>query len=160
VTFIQKGVPLKTDVTKEEKGLIMKVEYLNMEMKPVDEKSLEQGTDFAMVVKVTNNTFKRVENIALTQMVPSGWEIQNTRMYEADWGIKESSLDYRDFRDDRVFTYFALDRGETKTFVCILNAAYKGEYLQPSVWCEAMYDENYYSRIPGKPVLVTGQKIE
>jgi hypothetical protein len=122
--------------------------------------SLRQGTDFMMVVKVTNNTFVKVENIALTEMVPSGWEIRNTRLFEADFGIKESTFDFRDFRDDRVNTYFALNQGETKTFVLILNAAYKGEFYQPSIWCEAMYTANCYSRHPGNPVKVTGQKIE
>jgi len=29
-------------------------------------------------------------------MVPSGWEIQNTRLFEASYGIKESVYDYRD----------------------------------------------------------------
>jgi uncharacterized protein YfaS (alpha-2-macroglobulin family) len=111
-------------------------------------------------VKVINNTFRMVDNIALTQMVPSGWEIQNTRLFEAEYGIKESKYDYRDFRDDRVNTYFALEQGETKTFVLVLNAAYKGEYYQPSVWCEAMYTANCYSRYPGNQVKVTGQKIE
>jgi uncharacterized protein YfaS (alpha-2-macroglobulin family) len=160
VTFVQKGIPLKTDILKEDKGLAMTVSYVNMEMKPVDERSLEQGTDFVMVVKVTNNTFRRADNIALTQMVPPGWEIRNTRLFEAVVETKESSFDYRDFRDDRVYTYFGLDRGETKTFVVFLNASYKGEYTQPAVWCEAMYNENMYSRIPGKQVTVTGQKIE
>jgi alpha-2-macroglobulin len=157
VTFIQKGVPLKSDLLKEDKGFAMTIQYLDMGMRTVDERSLEQGTDFAMVVKVTNNTYRRVENIALSEMVPSGWEIQNTRLFEADWGIKESPFDYRDYRDDRVYTYFGLSRGETKTFITILNAAYKGKYYQPSVFCEAMYTENCYSRIPGKEVSVTGQ---
>jgi uncharacterized protein YfaS (alpha-2-macroglobulin family) len=157
VTLIQKGIPLRTDVTKEDKGLSMKVDYLNLELKPIDQKNLEQGTDFLMVVKVTNNTFRSVDNIALTEMVPSGWEIQNTRMYGSDYGLKENGYDYRDFRDDRVNTYFRLDRDQTKTFILILNAAYKGDYFQPAVWCEAMYTENCYSRYPGVEVKVSGQ---
>jgi hypothetical protein len=59
-----------------------------------------------------------------------------------------------------VNTYFSLTQGQTKTFVLILNAAYKGEFYQPAVWCEAMYIANCYSRYPGNPVKVTGQKIE
>ncbi|MCX6328803.1 MAG: hypothetical protein NTZ85_04695, partial [Bacteroidia bacterium] len=157
VNLIRKGIPLLSDATKAEKGLTMKVDYVNMDLNPVDQKNLVQGTDFMMVVKVSNNSFSGVENIALTEMVPSGWEIQNTRLFEANWGIKESTYDYRDFRDDRVNTYFGLGQGETKTFVLILNAAYKGDFFQPSVWCEAMYTENYYSRIPGTQVKVTGQ---
>jgi uncharacterized protein YfaS (alpha-2-macroglobulin family) len=158
--LVRKGIPLQTDITREEKGLSMKIDYLNMDLRPVDQKILDQGTDFMMVVRVANNTFNKVENIALSQMVPSGWEIQNTRMFEADYGIKESGYDYRDFRDDRVYTYFSLNRGETKTFVIILNASYKGEFYQPSIWCEAMYVNDCYSRIPGNIVKVTGQKLD
>jgi uncharacterized protein YfaS (alpha-2-macroglobulin family) len=135
----------------------MIVNYVDMDLRPLDQKNLVQGTDFMMVVKIGNNTFTKVDNIALTEMVPSGWEIQNTRLFEASHGIKESLYDYRDFRDDRVNTYFSLTQGETKTFILILNAAYKGEYYQPALWCEAMYNENCYARNPGTQVrVVTG----
>jgi len=135
----------------------MKVDYFDMNLKPVVHTNLEQGTDFMMVVKVTNNTFSKVENIAHTQMVPSGWEIRNSRLFEANFGIKEGAFTYRDIRDDRVNTYFTLLQGETKSFVMVLNAAYKGEYYQPSVWCEAMYTPNCYARIPGNKIRVTGE---
>jgi uncharacterized protein YfaS (alpha-2-macroglobulin family) len=138
----------------------MKVEYLNTDLSAIDQKNLVQGTDFLMVVKITNNTYRGVRNIALTQMVPSGWEIRNTRMYEADWGLKENEFEYRDYKDDRVFTYFGLNAGQTKTFAVVLNAAYKGEFWQPSVTCEAMYLPNCYSRLPGNTVKVTGREIE
>jgi len=160
VTLTRKGVPLISDKIRDEKGLNMKIDYVNMDLKAVDQKNLQQGSDFMMMVKVSNNTFTRVDNIALTEMVPSGWEIQNTRLFEANYGLKESAYDYRDIRDDRVNTYFSLNRGESKTFVLILNAAYKGEFYQPSIWCEAMYIANCYSRYPGNTVKVTGQKIE
>ena len=157
LNLVRKGIPLVSDLSGADKGLNMKIEYLDTRMQPVDHKNLIQGTDFMMVARVTNTTFSRVDNIALTEMVPSGWEIQNTRLFEANYGIKESIYDYRDFRDDRVNTYFSLNQGETKTFVLILNAAYKGEFYQPSVWCEAMYTENCYSRVPGNRVTVTGR---
>ena len=157
LNLVRKGIPLVSDLSVSDKGLSMQIEYMNTGMKPVDRRNLVQGTDFMMVAKVKNTTFSRVDNIALTQMVPSGWEIQNTRLFEANYGIKESAFDYRDIRDDRVNTYFSLNQGETKTFVLILNAAYKGEFYQPSIWCEAMYTENCYSRVPGNRVIVTGQ---
>jgi uncharacterized protein YfaS (alpha-2-macroglobulin family) len=157
ITLTRKGIPLVSDIVREDKGLAMKIEYVGLDMKPVDQKNLKQGSDFMMVAKVTNMTFSTIDNIALTQMIPSGWEIRNTRLFEASYGIKESSYDYRDFRDDRVNTYFNLTRGQTKTFVLILNAAYKGDFYQPSVWCEAMYTPNCYSRYPGNPVKVSGQ---
>jgi alpha-2-macroglobulin len=154
VTLAKKGIPMQSDMLREEKGLVMKVEYLDQKMKPIDQKSLEQGTDFMMIARVTNNTFSSIGNIALTEMVPSGWEIRNTRLFEAVNGIKESSYDYRDFRDDRVNTFFSLGSGETKTFVLMVNAAYKGEFYQPAIWCEAMYKADCYSRFPGSSVKV------
>jgi len=157
ITLTRKGIPLVSDITREDKGLSMKIDYVTLDLKPIDQKNLVQGSDFMMVVKVTNNTFTRVDNIALTQMVPSGWEIQNTRLFEANYGIKESTYTYRDFKDDRVNTYFSMTQGETKTFVLILTASYKGEFYQPSIWCEAMYISNCYSRYPGNHVKVTGQ---
>jgi uncharacterized protein YfaS (alpha-2-macroglobulin family) len=159
-TLTKKGIPLTSDASGAEKGLIMKAEYFDLNLKPIDHTNLEQGADFMMVVKVTNNTFSRLENIALTQMTSSGWEIRNTRLFEAEYGIKENEFDYRDFRDDRVSTYFSLTQGQTKTFVLILNAAYTGEFSQPSVLCEAMYTPDCYARIPGTRVKVTGTKIE
>jgi uncharacterized protein YfaS (alpha-2-macroglobulin family) len=152
-----KGIARMSDQSNEEKGMSMKIRYVTTEMEQVNPVSLEQGTDFMMIVSVTNNTFSKVTNIALNQMIPSGWEILNTRMYETDYGVKESSYDYRDIRDDRVHTFFSLNSGETKNFVIVLNASYKGEYYHPSVICEAMYTNNFYSRHPGMKVTVTGK---
>ena len=157
VNLVRKGIPLKSDATKAENGLSMKVEYVDLDNNAIDHTELVQGTDFMMIVKVANTSMTGLTNIALNQMVPSGWEIQNTRLFEARYGVKESACDYRDFRDDRVNTFFSLAYGETKTFVLILNAAYKGDFIQPSIWCEAMYTDNCFSRIPGGPVRVTGK---
>ncbi|NMC40044.1 MAG: hypothetical protein GYA43_02545, partial [Bacteroidales bacterium] len=108
----------------------------------------------------TSRVYNRVENIALTQMVPPGWEIQNTRLFEAAGQVTESTFDYRDYRDDRVYTYFSLNSGETKTFVLMLNASYRGEYYQPAILCEGMYTGSLFSRIPGKMVSVIPAKLE
>lgn len=53
-----------------------------------------------------------------------------------------ATLLYQDIRDDRVYTYFNLMRGERKTFVVQLNAAYAGRYYLPGYYCEAMYDNS------------------
>ncbi|HLP72293.1 MAG TPA: MG2 domain-containing protein [Bacteroidales bacterium] len=157
VTLTRKGIPMTTDATATAKGISMSVDYFDLKMNPLDQTNLRQGTDLMIVVKITNNTFTRVENLALTQMMPSGWEIRNTRMYEAEYGIKEGTYDYRDYRDDRVNTYFLLTPGQTKTFVIIASASYAGEFLQPSVWCEAMYSPDIYARKPGTRVKVTAE---
>jgi len=145
-------------MTVKENNLTMKVDYTDMEQNPVDISTLEQGRSFIMSVAVTNTTFRQISNLALTQMVPSGWEIQNTRLFEAAMQPKESGFDYRDFRDDRVYTYFSLKSGETRRFFIILTASYRGTYSMPAVVCEAMYDESVTARRPGRVVTVTAGK--
>jgi uncharacterized protein YfaS (alpha-2-macroglobulin family) len=156
-TFSQRGIPMIDNSLPEEKGLRMKIEYYNLQLKPINPADLVQGKDFMMVATVTNGTFTGVNNSALSQMIPSGWEIRNTRLFEADYGIKENSFDYRDVRDDRISTYFSLNAGETKTFVTVLSAAYAGEFIQPSIFCEAMYKAGFYARIPGKKVKIRNE---
>jgi len=158
VTFTEQGVPATSDMTVKENNLTMKVDYTDMEQNPVDISTLEQGRSFIMSVAVTNTTFRQISNLALTQMVPSGWEIQNTRLFEAAMQLKESGYDYRDFRDDRVYTYFSLKSGETRRFFIILTASYRGTYSMPAVVCEAMYDESVTARRPGREVIVTAGK--
>jgi len=158
VTFTEQGVPAAADMTVTENNLTMKVEYTDMDQKPVDVSSLAQGTGFMMAVTVTNTTFRQVNNLALTKMVPSGWEIQNTRLFEAGMALKEGAYDYRDFRDDRVNTYFSLKSGETKKFYLLLTASYRGTYSMPAIVCEAMYDEGVTARRPGREVTVTAGK--
>jgi len=158
VTFTEQGVPATTDATVTENNLTMKVDYTDMDQNSIDISSMEQGTSFMMNVSVTNTTFRQVNNLALSQMVPSGWEIQNTRLFESVMKSRESAYDYRDFRDDRVYTYFSLKPGETRRYYLILTASYRGVYSMPAVVCEAMYDESITARRPGREVTVTAAK--
>ena len=75
-----------------------------------------------------------------------GWEIRNTRMDNVSSSYLKDHPDYQDFRDDRVYSYFNLSKGQTKTFRIILNASYMGEFFLPITYCEAMYDNEYFSR--------------
>jgi uncharacterized protein YfaS (alpha-2-macroglobulin family) len=67
-------------------------------------------------------------------------------------------FDYQDIRDDRVLTYFSLDKGQTKTFQIALNAAYQGKFYHPATICEAMYDNDIYAVQSGRWVQVVHDK--
>jgi uncharacterized protein YfaS (alpha-2-macroglobulin family) len=94
------------------------------------------------------------QNLALSQVFPSGWEIVNVRVQDVASGLKEDAYDYRDFRDDRVYTFFDLETGKKKTFRIRLNAAYAGTFYLPSVSCEAMYEDNIQAHTKGRWVQV------
>jgi uncharacterized protein YfaS (alpha-2-macroglobulin family) len=91
----------------------------------------------------------RYDNLALSQVFPSGWEINNLRLTGDEATGQTQLFDYQDIRDDRVFTYFGLSPGERKTFNLIITATYGGKFYLPAVSCEAMYDRSIYARKKG-----------
>ena len=148
------GVPLKGNITEDENNLSMNIKYLNMKGEKISPYVLDQGTDFICEVVIKNTSFMDLYQLALSQMFPSGWEIRNTRMDNVSSSHLKDHPDYQDFRDDRVYSYFNLSKGQTKTFRIILNASYMGEFFLPITYCEAMYDNEYFSRKAGGVVKV------
>ena len=148
------GVPLKSNITEDENNLSMNIKYLNMKGEKISPYVLDQGTDFIAEVVIKNTSYIDLHQLALSQMFPSGWEIRNTRMDNISSSHLKDRPDYQDFRDDRVYSYFNLSKGQTKTFRIILNASYIGEFFLPITYCEAMYDNEYFSRKAGGVVKV------
>lgn len=121
--------------------LVMDVSYKNMKGQALDPAQLKQGQDFYAEVTVKNTGRQGLyEQMALTQIFPSGWEIINTRLHDNEGAFAASAYDYQDIRDDRVLTYFNLRENESKTFRVLLNASYLGRFYLSNVQCEAMYD--------------------
>jgi uncharacterized protein YfaS (alpha-2-macroglobulin family) len=54
----------------------------------------------------------------------------------------EGAYKYQDIRDDRVFIYFDIPRGGSKTISFIVNRAYDGSFYSSPVRAYAMYDES------------------
>jgi len=152
--LITSGLPIAGNEVPQSSNLNMEVTYHLMNGVEIQPDRIEQGTDFYSEIKLTNpGTRSNYEQLSLSMIVPSGWEIRNTRMEEAS-AIESSSYDYQDIRDDRVYTFFSLTWGKTKTFKIAFNAAYIGKYYLPSFTCEAMYDNSIFARNSGKWVEV------
>jgi uncharacterized protein YfaS (alpha-2-macroglobulin family) len=153
-TIIMTGTPGGIDSTALAENLKLDVRFLSMDDKRIFPNDIEQGTDFKYVVRISNpGTAGDAENLALTQMIPSGWEIRNTRL-EGSNAHEKDIPDYRDIRDDRVLSYFDLKAGDTKEFVVLVHATFPGSYYLPPVTCEAMYKHAIRARISGKKTIV------
>ena len=136
-------------------NLRMDIRYANLNGTPISVNDIMQGTDFMAITSISNiSGTSDYTNLALTHIIPSGWEIYNERMVapETESGAADGSgksvskYNYLDIRDDRVLTYFNLRRGETKVFTVRLQATYAGNFILPAVQCEAMYDVNVQAR--------------
>ncbi len=137
-------------------NLRIDVRYVSMSGTSVDVAQLRQGTDFRAIVTVSNiSGISDYSNLALTHIIPSGWEIYNERMIQPDQADTFKGYTYQDIRDDRVLTYFDLRRGEAKTFAVRLQATYAGSFVLPAVQCEAMYDAGAQARTSAGKVTVS-----
>jgi len=153
VKVVYSGILPVGEEQAEERGLATSIVFKDRGGNIINPSSLSQGTEFVAEVTIGNTKNERVENVALTQIIPSGWEIVNTRF--TDFGnFAENAVDYTDIRDDRTNFYFPLRANETKTFRILLNASYLGSYYLPGVQCEAMYDNSFLARTKGQWVKV------
>jgi alpha-2-macroglobulin len=145
------GIPLEGDNTSSENNLKMDIRYLSMDEREISVDRLAQGTDFIAEVTITHPGLRtNYEELALNQIFPSGWEIRNTRMDLVETTKVADKPEYMDIRDDRVYSYFDLNKYKTKRFRILLNASYLGKFYLPTVYCEAMYDNEINSRKGGK----------
>lgn len=142
--LVQKGQPSSgQDVATviDPDILQMSINYTTLNGKEIDPTKLKQGTDFIAQVTIKNPGHRgRYDNMALTQLFPSGWEILNTRLIGNEDALANSESDYQDIRDDREYTYFSLPEGKTVTYHVLLNASYTGKFYMPATYCEAMYN--------------------
>ncbi|HSB93127.1 MAG TPA: alpha-2-macroglobulin family protein, partial [Flavitalea sp.] len=156
VRLIVTGTPARGQEQEQQNDLVLSVNYTDAKGKSIDVTQLEQGTEFVANVTVKNPGVRGYyQNMALTQIFPSGWEINNVRLTDDEGTANVDRGDYQDIRDDRVYTYFGLSAGTARTFKVMLTASYAGTYYLPAISCEAMYDHSIYGRTKGQPVVVT-----
>lgn len=130
VNTIVDAIAEQCKVASNENGLAVSVSYSDIPNN--DPNHIAQGTTFKVDVTVKNTSGKKLENVAVTHILPAGWEVLKTQV---------SSPSYQDVRDDRVLSYFDnMNVNQSYTIHLDLIATYAGEYYMPAVSAEAMYD--------------------
>lgn len=144
------GVPLLSDVRDESKNLTLKVEWLDDDGMAIDPAEIIQGKTFWGRFSVGNpsSAYHLIEEVALVQVLPAGWEIENIRLsgearpgWMSRWSLNRE--EYLDIRDDRVMWFFDARYGGTYDFVVKLNAVTVGEFTMPPTIAEAMYNNDF-----------------
>jgi uncharacterized protein YfaS (alpha-2-macroglobulin family) len=145
VGFTSRGLPVEGSEPALSEGLTMTVEYKSKGA-VINPANLKLGEDMEIIVRVRNSFTANVEEIALVHPISASWEIMNTRIGGA---ASSANLRYQDIRDDRVMTYFNLNRGEEKAVSFRVNKSYEGTFYRPAIHAYAMYDESIRALIPG-----------
>ncbi len=152
-TVVVRGVPPAGQEQAVANGLRLTVRYTNEQGEPVDIARLPQGSVVLARLQLQNLTERRIDDIALSQRLPAGWEIREPRL--DDETLRQAGIDYQDVRDDRIDTYLGLAPGESRTITTRIAVTYPGRYYLPATTAEAMYDASRQARVPGQWIRVT-----
>lgn len=152
VRQINSAAPLEVIKEKVMSGLSMSVCYFNDQGTAIDITRLPQGEDITAEISIKNTGLTGTyHELALSYLLPSGFEIINERLTGGNpWQGAENA----DIRDDRFYIYFSLRQNETKSFKFRFNAAFRGDYMQPAIQCSAMYDNSIKAILPGGKVRI------
>lgn len=136
------GVEAGSFIQTYDRGLRARRTYKTEDGAPITNNTFKHGDLFVAEITVRPN--EDLENVAVVDMLPAGFEIENPRLesragipWIRDNGFKP---DYMDIRDDRIIFFGTFKRNKTLKIYYALRAVTRGEFTLPPVSAEAMYD--------------------
>ena len=140
------GIPLTPPAGQEDNYLKVRRTYYDRNNKEITDLKFAQNDLIKVKLVVESIDGKTIKNVAVTDLLPACFEIENTRLQgeNAVGETDQGSASYVDIRDDRI-SFFA-DVWTKQTFWYTVRAVSKGSYVLGPVSADAMYNGTYHSR--------------
>ena len=167
VNYFWEGSPINSTVEDYSDILQLNRKFYDKNGTPIENPiTAKTGDSFWMEVIVSsgqNNV--AIDNVAINQILPTGWEIENLRVTNTPYpkwiqeitAKKGTRIAYEDIRDDRImwfFDYYNNYNHDGHSFFVKINVVTKGNFDFPGAKVEAMYDNNYKAYLNGFKVEV------
>jgi uncharacterized protein YfaS (alpha-2-macroglobulin family) len=142
------GISAGGRVREEDSYLKVRRQFLTRTGQPVGAATFRQND--LVVVKLTiqaADAAGEVKNVAITDLLPAGLEIENPRLGATraiGFVTNADQPDYLDVRDDRL-NIFTTATPKPKTFYYLARAVSKGTFKLGPVSADAMYNAEYHS---------------
>jgi uncharacterized repeat protein (TIGR01451 family) len=123
--------------------------------------NLHLGDLLFVELDIENTSTVSIQNIAVVDRLPAGFEIENPRLGRAtkpDWVKDEEqwAVDFMNIRDDRIEAFGTLAPKETKKIVYTVRVVTAGKFAIPPSEAGAMYDPTLWARDAGGTAVVAG----
>ncbi len=144
----QQGVSASGRVPEEDHYLKVRRFFATRDGKPLTNPTFQQNDLVLVVIALqSGDAAGEVKNVAITDLLPAGLEIENPRL-----GVQRdlptlpnlAQPDYLDVRDDRL-NIFTTATPQPKLFAYLARAVSKGTFKLGPVSAEAMYNGEYRS---------------
>ena len=149
---------LSKDGTYKEtdQNLMVRKTFLDRTGKPILGRTFNQNDLFVVKLTLQTKGVEQIENIVLTDILPGGFEIENSRI--SDLPDMEFTQDgalptHKDIRDDRINLYVNAER-KAQDYFYLVRAVSPGTYRMGPVSADAMYNNEYYSAHGGGTITI------
>ncbi len=150
------GINSKGNFEEKDNFLRVRRSFYTRFGQPVTGTTFKQNELIVVRVAISSLNGSRIENVAITDMLPAGFEIENPRLNDLpdmDWIKDKHTPNYYDFRDDRVNLYTDIGN-DTKYFYFLVRAVSRGTFRMGPIGADAMYNGEYHSYHGGGTVIV------
>jgi uncharacterized repeat protein (TIGR01451 family) len=123
--------------------------------------TLQLGDLVFVEIDIENTSSVVIQNIALVDRLPAGFEIENPRLgrtTKPDWVKDEDmwNVDFMNMRDDRIEAFGALVPHQSKKIVYTVRAVTAGKFAIPPIEASAMYDPTLWAREKADTAVIGG----
>lgn len=121
----------------------------------ISPENLKQGNAYILHFTIKQKSALKLENLALAQILPSGWEIENERI-DSNNRFRNNNVDYTDIRDDRIIWFFSTDNflSGRQVLTIPFRAVTAGNFAIPPAIMEAMYSNDYTTITEGGKTII------
>ncbi len=141
------GITADGSFKEEDSYLKVRRSYYDRNGTPVAGNSFRQNDLIVIKISLQAQFNTPLENVVVTDMLPAGFEIENTRLNDMQgmkWIKEEATPDYLDYRDDRL-NLFTTATGTQKDFYYMVRAVSPGLYQLGPIQADAMYNGFFHS---------------
>ncbi len=142
------GITSDGSYLEEDNYLKVRRRYFNRSGQLVTNNTFSQNDLVLVEVSLAGLTSQYIENIAISDILPACFEIENPRLTVLPPGMnfpnKRRTPEYMDIRDDRII-FFTGANNYTRYFYYLVRVVSKGTFNTGPVGADAMYNGEYHS---------------
>lgn len=155
-SVVTEGISNGKNTTEIDNGIVARRQFYNRKGEVINPLNIKQNDLIVVKLSVSRPYGGYLKNIALTDILPAGLEIENPRITitnDLEWMNNQSYASNMDIRDDRINYFFDLYENGTMNFYYMCRAVSKGKFILGNVQADAMYDGSIHS-YNGKGTLI------
>jgi len=130
-------------------------EYTDLKGKPLAAAGIGEEVQVHLKIRSVDPKNPVVKNVAVVDMLPSGFEIVMDNAGDTPLGSGSLAVDNVEPREDRLL-FFCTAESSTKDFVYKIRSVNKGKFAVPPVLAESMYDRTIWTQHPAEGYLTVG----